>query len=37
MKNLNEKVKVKLENFFDWIKGAELVELKNLQYKRRPC
>ena len=28
MKNLNQKVKEKLENFFDWIKGAELVELE---------
>ena len=28
MKNLNKKVKEKFENFFDWIKGATLVELK---------
>ena len=29
MKYLNKKVKEKFENFFDWIKGAELVELKS--------
>ena len=29
MKDLNKKVKEKFENFFDWIKGAELVELKS--------
>ena len=28
MKDLNKRVKEKFENFFDWIKGAELVELK---------
>ena len=28
MKNLNRKLKEKLGNFFDWVKGAELVELK---------
>ena len=27
MKNLNQKVKEKFDNFFDWIKGAELIEL----------
>ena len=27
MKNFNLKVKEKLDNFFDWVKGAELVEL----------
>ena len=29
MKKFNEKVKEIFENFFDWIKGAELVELDN--------
>ena len=29
MKDLNKKVREKFENFFDWIKGAELVELKS--------
>ena len=29
MKDLNKRVKEKFENFFDWIKGAELVELKS--------
>jgi hypothetical protein len=29
MKNFNLKVKEKLDNFFDWIKGAELVELNS--------
>ena len=29
MKNLNKKVREKLENFFDWIKGAELIELQS--------
>ena len=29
MKDLNKKVKEKFEDFFDWIKGAELVELKS--------
>ena len=28
MKNFNKKVKEKFENFFEWVKGAELVELK---------
>ena len=27
MKNFNLKVKEKLDNFFDWVKGAQLVEL----------
>ena len=27
MKKFNNVVKEKFENFFDWIKGAELVEL----------
>ena len=30
MKDLNKKVIEKFENFFDWIKGAELIELKFL-------
>ena len=29
MKDLNKKVREKFENFFAWIKGAELVELKS--------
>ena len=29
MKNLNKRVKEKFENFFEWVKGAELVELKS--------
>ena len=36
MKNLNEKVKVKLENFFDWIKGAELIELQTCNISEDP-
>ena len=36
MKNLNEKVKKKLENFFDWIKGAELVELDTCNVSEDP-
>ena len=36
MKNLNEKVKKKLENFFDWIKGAELVELETCNISEDP-
>ena len=36
MKNLNEKVKEKLENFFDWIKGAELVELETCNISEDP-
>ena len=29
MKDLNKRVKEKFGNFFDWIKGAELIELKS--------
>ncbi len=36
MKNLNEKVKKKIENFFDWIKGAELVELSSCNVSEDP-
>ena len=34
MKELNKKVKEKFENFFDWIKGAELIELKSCNPKK---
>ena len=36
MKNLNKKVKQKFENFFEWIKGAELVELEKCNIKEDP-
>ena len=36
MENLNKKVKEKLDNFFDWIKGAELIELKSCNTKEDP-
>ena len=36
MKNLNEKVKKKIENFFDWIKGAELIELNTCNVSEDP-
>ena len=36
MKKFNEKVKEKFENFFDWIKGAELVELDNCDINEDP-
>ena len=36
MKDLNKKVREKFENFFDWIKGAELVELKHCNPKEDP-
>ncbi len=36
MKNLNKKVKEKFENFFDWIKGAELIELKSCNTEEDP-
>ncbi len=36
MKKINKKIKEKLENFFDWIKGAELVELKTCNTKEDP-
>ena len=36
MKNFNKKVKEKFENFFDWVKGAELIELKTCNVKEDP-
>ena len=36
MKNLNEKVKKKFENFFEWIKGADLVELDSCNVEEDP-
>ena len=36
MKDLNKKVREKFENFFDWIKGAELVELKSCNTEEDP-
>ena len=36
MKNLNKKMKAKIENFFDWIKGAKLVELKECNIDEDP-
>ncbi len=36
MKNLNIKVKKKIENFFDWIKGAKLIELQSCNVKEDP-
>ena len=36
MKNFNLKVKEKLDNFFDWIKGAELVELNSCNTSEDP-
>ena len=36
MKNLNKKVKEKFENFFEWIKGADLVELKSCNVEEDP-
>ena len=36
MKNLNQKVKEKFDNFFDWIKGAELIELNSCNVKEDP-
>ena len=36
MKDLNKKFKEKFENFFDWIKGAELVELKSCNTEEDP-
>ena len=34
MSKLNKKIKEKFENFFDWIKGAELVELETCNIKK---
>tara|TARA_Y200000002_G_scaffold284213_1_gene238224 strand:- start:289 stop:804 length:516 start_codon:yes stop_codon:yes gene_type:complete len=36
MENFNKKVKEKIENFFDWIKGSELVELQSCDVKEDP-
>ena len=36
MKKLNKRVKEKLDNFFDWIKGAELIELNSCNPKEDP-
>ena len=36
MKNFNKKVSEKLNNFFDWVKGAELVELKTCDVNEDP-
>ncbi len=36
MKNLNKKVKEKFDNFFDWIKGAELIELESCNPSEDP-
>ena len=36
MKEFNLKLKKKLNNFFDWIKGAELVELKKCNPSEDP-
>ena len=36
MRELNKTVREKFENFFDWIKGAELVELKSCDTNEDP-
>ena len=36
MKKFNLKVKEKLDNFFDWVKGAELLELKSCNSSEDP-
>ena len=36
MKNFNKKVKEKFENFFEWVKGAELIELKTCNVEEDP-
>ena len=36
MKKFNKKIKEKFDNFFDWIKGAELVELNTCDTKEDP-
>ena len=36
MKSFNSKLKEKLSNFFDWVKGAELVELKSCDVNEDP-
>jgi len=36
MKSLNKKIKEKISNFFDWIKGAELIELQSCNFIEDP-
>ena len=36
MKKFNLKIKKKIDNFFDWIKGAELVELQTCNVEEDP-
>ena len=36
MKNFNKVVKEKFDNFFDWVKGAKLVELSTCDIKEDP-
>ena len=36
MRDLNKKVKEKFESFFDWIKGAELIELNSCNVEEDP-
>ena len=36
MIELNKKVKEKFDNLFDWIKGAQLIELKSCNTKEDP-
>ena len=36
MKKFNKIFKKKLDNFFDWVKGAELIELKSCNVKEDP-
>ncbi len=36
MKTLNKKVKEQITSFFDWIKGAELIELKSCDVNEDP-
>ena len=36
MKKFNQAVKAKLHNFFDWVKGAELVELESCDINEDP-
>tara|TARA_A100001037_G_C15091263_1_gene609241 strand:- start:286 stop:801 length:516 start_codon:yes stop_codon:yes gene_type:complete len=36
MKKFNKIFKEKLDNFFDWVKGAELIELKSCNVKEDP-
>ena len=36
MKKFNKKIKEKFNNFFDWIKGAELVELNSCDVAEDP-